>query len=295
MAWVVVEKPQSLKMTKALAKEFAEMQAPPHDRPLGERRLATYRKAIENGTFRPPAWAKCFCSEDGKTYRVNGKHTSIMFSGMEKIPDNMFVTIESYMADSIEDVARLYATFDARSQVRTVGDINHCFAQSIPELKSVGVKELNTIVSALAFVQFGVDSSHVKTPAERAELLFDNVKLALWLFEVGPCKGDGKLLCRSPVYAAMAMTWKRSQSAATEFWTAVRDATGESPNLPDRVLNKYLSMMSVGFGRGAATTSSRKADSREFLVKCIHAWNAWRTNSKTDLRYSPSAKIPTVK
>ena len=33
----------------------------------------------------------------------------------------------------------------------------------------------------------------------------------------------------------------------------------------------------------------------ETMVKCIHAWNAWRNNETTDLKYHPAKKIPAVK
>src|SRR4051812_22803639 len=111
MGWKLTGRPKTQKVTKALAKAFVDMEAAPHDRPLSERRLQVYEKLLYMGEFRPVTWASAYCVETGETYRVNGKHTSIMLSGLEVLPD-FFVTIEEYECDTLQDVAKLYSTFD---------------------------------------------------------------------------------------------------------------------------------------------------------------------------------------
>lgn len=109
MSWKLISRPKTQKVTKALAKQFAEMDAAPHDRPLSERRLQVYTRLLNEGQFRPVAWTLATCRETGGTYRINGKHTSVMLSNLEDIPE-FYVTIEEYSCDTLEDVARLYAT-----------------------------------------------------------------------------------------------------------------------------------------------------------------------------------------
>ena len=95
MSWKLVEKPVTFKVTKKLAREFAEMENCPHERPLSERRLMVYEKLLKAGNFRPVTWATALCKETGMMYRVNGHHISTMISGLENIPD-FYVIIERY-------------------------------------------------------------------------------------------------------------------------------------------------------------------------------------------------------
>ncbi len=136
MGWKLISKPQTVRVTKKIAKEFAEMDPAPHDRPLSERRLQVYQRIFTDGGFRPCTWAKAICEETNGIYRVNGKHTSTFLSGLETLPE-YYVTIEDYQCDTLEDVARLYATFDSKMQSRTASDINMSFAATIPELREL--------------------------------------------------------------------------------------------------------------------------------------------------------------
>jgi hypothetical protein len=290
--WSVLTPPRTVLVTRALAIEFAEMESPPHDRPLSERRLMVYRRALANGGFRPVSWATCWCDETGQTYRVNGKHTSTMLSGLDEIPE-FYAVIESYTAESLEDVAKLYGTFDSRSQVRTASDINRTFAASVPELATIQPRTINVIVSGISYHRWQDQYGSVPT-AERAELLLDHVDFALWVHGLigNSHTKDARSLARVPVVGAMLSTWSKSRKDSTAFWESVRDETGESPSLPDRKLAKWLSTVNVNNGVGAAAANSRKSQPREFYVKCIHAWNAWRKDQSSDLKYYAQAKVP---
>lgn len=292
--WSVSAKPKTLRVTRQLAQEFAEMEPAPHDRPLNERRLMVYERALKAGGFRPVAWAKCYCKETGATYRVNGKHTSTLLATIAELPE-FYATVESYEADTLEDVARLYATFDSRSQVRTTSDINRTFAATVPELARIGRSTIDLLVSGISYERWQDQYAH--TPAtERAELLLDHIDFASWFCStIGEKRGNESLhLHRAPVVGAMLATWKRSQKDCTRFWVAVRDETGAHPTMPDRKLARWLLQWSVNLGNGAKSIPSRKAAPREFFVKSLHAWNAWRKGQTTDLKYFPQARVPTA-
>lgn len=295
MAWAMPEKPRTVRATKQIADEFVDMEPPPHDRPLSERRMMVYRKLFKEGGFRPVAWAKCFCKETGSTYRVNGKHTSTLLSSMEVIPE-FYVVVESYEADTLEDVARLYATFDSRIQLRTVGDINRSFAASNPELATVSSRIINSVVGGMSYAKW-LDGYAAIPAADRAEMMLDNVEFVLWVRDMFGNSGDSskaRPLMRVPVVAAMYATYQRSQKDSEAFWAAVRDESGPRPTCPDRKLAKFLSTQSVENGAGARKPQSRMARPREFYVKCLHAWNAWRKNSVTDLKFYAESPIPKV-
>lgn len=293
MGWRHRENPKTVKLTKALAKEFVDMDAAPHDRPLSNRRLEVYAKLLAAGHFRPVTWAKAYCRETKTVYRVNGKHTSILFAGLDKLPD-LYVNIEDYYCDTLEDVAQLYSTFDSGVMTRTALDIYLAFASTQPELAMVANKTITLGVTALAIEKYGSDGAARKQPAERAELMLDEVPFFAWLQEVlFACAGGNAKhpLKRAAVVHAMLLTWRKAKGAATEFWKAVRDETDPSPTLPTRKLARYLNQVTLHGGKGGA--GKQMVPAREMFVKSLHAWNAWRKNESTDLKYYPAAKVPT--
>lgn len=296
MSWKLLDKPKTQKVTKSLAKQFAEMEPAPHDRPLSERRLTVYSKLLNAGQFRPVTWASAICTETGDLYRVNGKHTSVLLSGLDKMPE-FFVTIEEYECDTLEDVAKLYATFDSQMQSRSAADIYLSFAATIPALKDVSSQIIKLSVNALAHEQWLFEANVSHNAAERAELILDEVDFTIWLAQIFAKNEGGKYhqnaikLRRVPVVGAMVRNYHKAQKAATDFWCAVRDETGAKPECPDRKLARYLVQAGVLSGsRGRVI----KSTPREMFVKSLHAWNAWRKGETTNLNYYPEAKIPAV-
>lgn len=308
MSWQLLDKPQTLKVTKKLAREFAEMDPAPHDRALSERRLQVYQRLFKEGSFRPCTWAKALCVETEGVYRVNGKHTSTLLAGLGELPE-FYVTVESYQCDTLEDVAKLYATFDSNLQSRTARDIYLSFAGTVPELREMPARTLVLAVTGMNVFLGGTyltpsGSTVVRSqPAERAEALFDHPEFVIWLNQILSAGSDNsrgrdgraqaRHLMRAPVVGVMMGTWKKSQTAATEFWSAVRDETGESPQRPDRKLARYL--LTAGVDMGGGTRRVKTVHPREMFAKCIHAWNAWRKQETTNLNYYADKDVPAIK
>jgi hypothetical protein len=86
MAYELVGLPKTENVTQSLAIKFRDMDPVPHDRPLNPKRVDAYRKMLAAGLFRPVQWATVHCHETQATYRVNGKHTSNLFSEYEELP-----------------------------------------------------------------------------------------------------------------------------------------------------------------------------------------------------------------
>ncbi len=293
MGFTLKNKPVTQKLTRELAEQFVNMDPAPHDRPLSERRLMVYERLIGEGLFRPITWAKCYCTETGGVYRVNGKHTSILASRMENLP-TLYITIEEYVCDTLKDVATLYSTFDSKMQSRSALDIYCSFAGTVDELKGIAGRILSLGVAGMSLaLGLGVESA-----AERAELLLEHSPFVVWVNDIMKGKEQStRSLRRYPVTAAMFSTYQRDGEAATKFWTAVRDETGPNPTLPDRVLARYLltSGVIVSHGDRGAGKVVKKSGPREMYVKCLHAWNAWRAGESTRLHYYPDTPVPTVK
>jgi hypothetical protein len=297
MAYELVGTPKTEKVTQSLAVKFRDMDPVPNDRPLNPKRVEAYRKMLAAGLFRPVQWATAHCHETQGTYRVNGKHTSSLFSEYDRLPQPIHATIEHYHCEDLDDLARLYATFDSRTQVRTTNDINRAFAAIDEDLAQVPTKIINLCVTAIAYCKHG-DTYHKVPAAERAECLLEDQNKAFvqWAHAIlGNRSNEAtRLLWRSPTVAAMYACYQKSKRDAGEFWLAVRDGTGASPKTPDRILNRFLLSRAVNAGSAAAARRKRNALSspREMYVKCLHAWNAWRRDTTTDLKYHAQAKIP---
>lgn len=295
MGWKLTGHPKTQLVTTTLAKKFAEMDAAPNDRPLSEVRMRVYEKLIKEGGFRPCQWAAAYCKETGGTYRVNGKHTSTLMMGLNPLPQ-LYAVIEWYECDELRDVSRLYATYDSKMQSRTVSDINRSFAACVPDLAGVHQRIIDRVPSAVWYSRMQERYS-VMQPAERAEALLEHCDFVLWLDKLVENTGTNcGHLRRMPVVAAIFATYQKSQRAALEFWTAVRDETGPKPECPDRKIGRWLMLNSTGVsGRRKDSTSRFRVKDKEYFVKCLHAWNAYRAGETTNLNYHASAAIPAVK
>lgn len=304
MGWKLVEKPKTMLVTKALVKEFLSMSKPPYDRPLSERRMQVYRKLLSESGFRPCTWASAYCKETKDTYRVNGKHTSTLLSKidrdgnlvpMEPVPE-FYVTVERYVCDEQEDVSKLYSTFDSSIGSRTSRDINHAFAAVMPELKECKAKAINLSVTALGWEAYGIRYSETPAP-ERAELLLDNSDFCCWFNDIAfPSDGEskrGQHLQRGSVATAMLGSYRKAKGDATEFWKEVRDESDPDRDSPTRKLARFLTRTVQGNPSNCRVSGKQAiVTMREMYVKCIHAWNAWRKNEETDLKYYSASKEP---
>lgn len=295
-SWYLIGKPRTLSVTSKLATEFMEMEGAHVDRPLSEKRVQAYKKAVLDGRFRPVTWAKAFCEAKNAIYRVDGKHTSTLFATMiENIQSyNLSAIITEYHCPTLEDVADLYSTFDSHLQSRTASDINRSCAAIDPQLMNLDIPFLNLVVSALDMDKsFG---SWGKRPrAERAEDLWENVDIVLWTKDILKCKSEPtKKLWRVPVVAAMIGTYRKNKQQADIFWSSVRDEIGPTPHCADRVLARFLTQTHA---TKSHVHNVKKITDREYLAKCIHAWNAWRKNQVLagNLSYNKNNDLPTIK
>jgi hypothetical protein len=291
-----LEKPRTVKVTRSLVNEFVNMDRLPRDRDLSERRLMVYRRVLNAGEFRPVTWASAACAETGSTYRVNGKHTSLMLSELPHLPEDFFVTVERYSCPTLEDVARLYATFDSRESTRTTKEIVNSFASTVTEFAGLNRSIFALVVAAASYHKWGQNYASEHPVAERAELLLDHVDFAAWANGIlFPADGEAKRsahLRRAAVVAAMLVTWTKAKKAADEFWSHVRDEDDADRDGASRVLARFLTR--VGAKSDFALKGKKMVTFREMYVRCLHGWNAWRKGEDTKLIYYPVAKVPAI-
>lgn len=295
MAFRLTGHPKTHRITETLARKFSDMDPAPDDRPLSENRLAVYRRIIAEGNFRPCQWAAAYCKETGGTYRVNGKHTSTLMATLDPLPE-LYAVVEYYECDTLHDISRLYSTYDSKIMSRNAADIYHSFAACVPALKDVSRQTIERVPSAICYatVKEGLKNTQ---PQDRAEALIEYPDFAIWVDKiVGRSGAINGHLRRVPVMAAMFLTYRKAPRIALDFWTAVRDETGPTPDCPDRKLARWLILNSNNVTTRQATKLARfRIHDREYFVKCIHAWNAYRAGETTRLNYHAKAELPDVK
>lgn len=302
MAWKLIGTPRTQQASKRLAEEFMNMDPAPHDRPLSERRLQVYRRLISTNSFRPVTWASAFCKETGGTYRVNGKHTSTIFASLPpEALSGTFITVERYHCDTLEEVAHLYSTFDSKMTARSTADINASFAGCVSELANLPVRNVNVIVSGMAFHIHGDarKASSAEQPPERAERLMEHPEFVVWCSGIlggteqkKPANHGTRHMKRTAVVAAMFGTYQRDSREATKFWEAVRDESDHPASKPTRKLAHYLV---ANFSLVGKKVGSHRIPDREVYVKCLHGWNAWRKGETTALQYHAAAELPSIR
>lgn len=181
--WTMLEKPRTVIAQRVVVDEFVNMEPAPYDRALSERRLQVYERILKANAFRPVVWASALCYETNCTYRVNGKHTSILLSKQNPLP-TFYVTLERWACETLKDVGSLYNTYDSNLSSRNNSDINLSFAAAIPELRDVPSRLINLTVSAASNLKWD-DATLRKIPqAERAEELLERGDFVVWLQEV---------------------------------------------------------------------------------------------------------------
>lgn len=289
-----------LKLTKRLADEFQAVADWDGNRNFNQTRYANHERALRSGLWRSCQWAKAICRENNIEYRVNGNHTSRLFSNLADEFPGYFVDIEHFECDTKEDVGVLWGTFDPKTSARHVGDINSAIAKSNPLIAELPKSIIDTAVSGVALAKCeGSTGTKGKTSAiEWAKLvLIDNGGFVFWLSELlNNGEKARRHILRSGVVAGIYVTYQKCKRDAEIFWKDVRDETGESPNKPSRQLLRFLLMTSSrGAGRNCKPTSGVVADSREFFAKSVHCWNAFRRNEQLKtIKYFPQAKVPTA-
>lgn len=296
--WKTSEKPKTILASRSLIDEFVNMEPAPHDRPLSERRLQVYERILKAGDFRPVTWASVLCHETNCTYRVNGKHTSILLSKLDPIP-TFYVTVERYECATLTDVGKLYNTFDSALGSRTARDVNLAFAAACG-MKDIPGIYIHHTVSADAYLRYGPDGLSKIPPAEKAEGILDRKGFINWLMEISPGSQTSQSkershvhVLRAPVVTAMMATYNKGPNNANEFWRAVREETAARDD-PTRVLARFLVRVSIRGGNKQSSGDKKIVTFKETYVKCLHAWNAWRKGESTSLQYHAQKPVPSI-
>lgn len=283
--WKMIGKPTTVIADHSLVERFKSMEPCHGDRTLSDQRMRRLSAALADGTFRTCSWASALCAQDGKEYRINGKHSSHAMAEMNGTLPKVFVTIERYEADTLEDVADLYATFDASISTRTGKDICKAFAGTDLTLNEIPDAMLGLCASAIAFgLQAAGELKARPTAEQRARLMLRNKDFIQWFSEcIGARKPSNRFLHRAGVVAAMFACYRIDKQQAAVFWSSVLNGTDPDPKAPSRMIERFL----------RDTIVTEKGAQDECYTKSVNAWNASRQGiTVKNFRYTAGAELP---
>ncbi len=291
-----IEKPRLVKITHNIARAWKDMARFPHDREIQPARMEFLKKAVAAGEFRGSEWVSAHCKATGLTYRLNGKHTSyVLVDAFEsdQAPKDIMALVRHYECETLEDCARLYATFDAKQSTRTRSDIIRGFANANPEFEVIPQSLLSIIAGGMAYSKWEATSQH-RSVVDCAMLLLEFPEFTLWCATM--LQGDNKYakhIKRKAVIAAMTRTWFKAKDKAKEFWGYIREDCDLPKNSPVRMLYRWLLSTSLNAGGKTAMTGKVASSAREMLGRCITCWNHWRKGTEAkQIVYHRTAPIP---
>ncbi len=264
-------------VTHKLAQDFFTMKGVPGDRPLKESRVRMLRDQVAQRKFHTACWATVFCKETGEEYREDGKHTSFILSDLETPLDGIRVVISHFEADTLADVAALYATYNVPFSTRTQNEIITAIAAAVPELAALPVRMLSLAVQSIAFATFGCDhgrnGTDKRTREDRISVLPANIEFCQFLTEIVTSEGECAHLRRAPVGAAMYQGFTENPQLAREFWQGLRTGANPDANSVDRKLYAYLLRTKLYGTLGKKKEAD--GDRTTMYRKCMSAWKDW--------------------
>ena len=257
-------------------------------RPIKERHVRILSDAMEKGLFTVGHIAIAHQGwNGGDSMLANGQHTC-------KAVINSDITVkavfEEYNCKTPEDFALLYRQFD-NNATRSLSDV------ALPEAKALGIKWskeiINRMLSGIGFLENHNSLSLHKN--KRVESLKRYIAEGNAINDIISCvnSSESKHLRRSPVIAAMIVTFKKCTADAETFWEEVRDGENLKASSPTMKLRNYLLSTNTAFGRGVNAPALNKAVGvREMYAKCIIAWNAYRRGDSTQLKFYANKETP---
>lgn len=267
----VLEKAETLPLTKDIVMQHANMEPSPTERDLDPSRLNYLRQKAEAKTLVTFQWA--VAKFNGRTVRINGQHSSTMLNQMNgSFPDGLQVHLDTYKVDDETDLAVLFRQFDARKSSRTGADVAGAYQGLYKNLagvpKPVAKLAIEGIAYYLRYVE-GVGS----LSGDDQYAMFEQSRyhpFVQWMGDVHSVKTPEMKVI--PVAAAMFATFETNAEQARIFWDQVsRGGVEFDDNAPSTVLDNWLK---------AAKNADKKRKLQlrpgNFYQACIYAWNAFR-------------------
>jgi hypothetical protein len=264
---------ETVDVTPQLAAEFSAMAASATERDIKSKRLDYLRDAVLGGTAIAFTWTKAKVAASGKTYRVNGHHSSTMLAELNgDFPAGLKAHIDTYEVPDDTTLGLLFQQIDSRQSARTVDDISGAYQGLQPDL--AGVPKLAGRKAIEGYVWYEKNKVGNDVPSGDARFnLFFHHNLHPFIQMTGRILSVKTPEFTTPVIGAMYGAYDRDPLEAERFYGDVaKQGGGNDVNHPAAVLDAWLV--------ASREEKENKPKEQEVYYACAYAWNAYR-NSKT--------------
>jgi len=282
--------------TESLAQWYLSLPNLPGERPLNDGHALALAEKMEKDMFLPENVRLAVVKVGNMTFRLNGQHTC-MARTLVKLDGDWSarnkIEVAEYVCETADDAAELYAQFDWARSGRSYLDLARPYYTAL-NYAPASIREITLVAAALCFEKAGWNETArfaIRGEA-RYKLPPADAKTAQVLIDIIGDKTN-RHMHREPVVCAILRTYRKDATGTRQFWPRVRDGEGLSKTDPEYVLRGFLTTVAVACGRGASRT--RKAPFHEMFSRCIHAWNAWRAGTPTNLKYHATASLPVAR
>ena len=259
-----------MNVTPAIAQDWLQKYRFERQRTLRQHHVQFLANLMRQGHFRPGS-SVAIAVENGAHYLINGQHTltAIVQSGV-----TITLSIETYVVSSMDEVAKLYTTFDTNLR-RSVRDV--MMSQDLPSRYNLTIPQTTSFASALPIILSGFDSGarspkhplliQLRDPQVRQKVMDDWIPYASLYYGIF-------INCPKYIFnqglrasvAALGITTFRYQAAKAEtFWTQVAKQENLTASMPAYKLIQFLN-------------SNPLFDLRmgyQYVRYCAGAWNAF--------------------
>lgn len=283
-------KTELVPLTMQVAEQHANLQRVPGERDIRSGRREHLIAALKAGLFYGPSWARVTLTSNGITYRCDGQASSrVLCDHPSFFPRNLFVTIQHFECDNIEDLAELFWQFNNPVSTRTPSELMLVHGRIHETLNDVRKGTMRDVVAGIAFA-LSVDTDQKFSTEDRARLIHSNTDFIRWAapFVATPY---GR---RVGVAAAIYKTYIANEVAAEEFWTLVKNESHPDHQHSTRRYAVLVRSAISEIHRLRHTVNKKFADNRYLYITGIQAWNQYRRNETKNFRYLENMQIPAV-
>lgn len=282
-------KTETVPITKEYVSYFSSLPTTSGDRDRrsrkGKRQISGLFSKLRNGIFHTPKWAVAIL--DGKTYRVNGGHSSLMLEELNgDFPDGMVAIIDTFECDSRADIADLFRQFDPKDSARSKLEEVNAAKAIYDALSDVSPTNVKRAVDGIARYRTYILGQWLNND-DKIRLVHDHTKFILFADEFLSIPFMVKIGAR----VAMFETHSRSPSLALKFWSEVIDESKSQPKSGPRKLTEFLRRIHHPENNNQKLQGSVECT----YAKCIHAANQFKHGGGTLLSYHAKAGPPKLR
>lgn len=261
-------------LTRELAERICNMEGSPTERELNPKRLAYLESKIKENGLTPFQWA--IATLNGKTYRVNGQHSSDSLCKLNgEFPSGATVVLSEYEVESMEGLVYLFRQFDPKQCMRSTADVAGAYQGIEESLSDVSRRTAKIGIDGIAWYNAKIKGTKQPAGDDKYELMgrAENHAFLHWLNEIISDKTPE--LKAKPIIAAMFSTFNTNESAARDFWDTVARQTvsdGETASTSEEILDRWLVEIK--------NKTCKPLKPSVIYQGCLYAWNASREDQE---------------